>query len=238
MATEAGARTRALADFKHGKVRVLVATDIAARGLDIEQLPHVVNFELPHVPEDYVHRIGRTGRAGREGEAVSLVCVDENQLLRDIERLLNREIPQVLIAGYVPDVRAWQQPIFKQRRSHTAPGEGVRTRPGNGTGNGARDDDGKKSGRNGPPRRRPQARGDRRTISATAPPHGRAERRGEISPNPPPVVCRQSTGRRRWGRGVERVASQRRVRSRVLWPSSCGVTSVGSHLWGQILYCA
>ena len=74
-----GARTRALADFKKGEIRVLVATDIAARGLDIEQLPHVVNFELPNVPEDYVHRIGRTGRAGLDGEAVSLVCVDEKE---------------------------------------------------------------------------------------------------------------------------------------------------------------
>jgi ATP-dependent RNA helicase RhlE len=83
-----GARTRALAGFKTGDVRVLVATDIAARGLDIDQLPHVVNFELPNVPEDYVHRIGRTGRAGNEGEAISLVCVDEHKLLRDIERLL------------------------------------------------------------------------------------------------------------------------------------------------------
>jgi ATP-dependent RNA helicase RhlE len=83
-----GARTRALAEFKSGKVQVLVATDIAARGLDIDQLPHVVNFDLPNVPEDYVHRIGRTGRAGREGEAVSLVCIDELKLLKDIERLI------------------------------------------------------------------------------------------------------------------------------------------------------
>ncbi|HGG59397.1 MAG TPA: DEAD/DEAH box helicase, partial [Gammaproteobacteria bacterium] len=92
-----GARTRALADFKSGELRVLVATDIAARGLDIDQLPHVVNFELPNVPEDYVHRIGRTGRAGNEGEAMSLVCVDENKLLKDIERLLKREIPKVVM---------------------------------------------------------------------------------------------------------------------------------------------
>ena len=81
-----GARTRALADFKAGRVRVLVATDIAARGLDIDRLPHVVNYELPEVPEDYVHRIGRTARAGQEGHAVSLVCVDEQKQLRDIER--------------------------------------------------------------------------------------------------------------------------------------------------------
>ena len=89
-----GARTRALADFKKGDIRVLVATDIAARGLDIEQLPHVVNFELPNVPEDYVHRIGRTGRAGLEGEAVSLVCVDEKKLLADIEKLLRSSIEE------------------------------------------------------------------------------------------------------------------------------------------------
>ena len=140
-----------------------------ARGLDIRQLPHVVNFELPNVPEDYVHRIGRTGRAGNEGAAVSLVCVDEHKLLRDIERVLNRRIPQVIVDGFEPDARARPQPLFKQRGSRTAPGEGVRTRPGNGAGNGARDDDGKKSGRNGPPRRRPQARGDRRTnVNRTA----------------------------------------------------------------------
>ncbi len=91
MATRArGARTRALADFKSGGIRVLVATDIAARGLDIEELPHVVNYELPNVPEDYVHRIGRTGRAAATGEALSLVCVDEHKLLRDIERLLKK----------------------------------------------------------------------------------------------------------------------------------------------------
>ncbi|MDX2215691.1 MAG: DEAD/DEAH box helicase [Oculatellaceae cyanobacterium bins.114] len=96
------ARTRALNDFKQGKVRVLVATDVASRGLDIDQLPHVVNFELPNVPEDYVHRIGRTGRAGNEGRAVSLVCADEYPLLNDIERLLNRTLTQDVIAGYEP----------------------------------------------------------------------------------------------------------------------------------------
>ena len=97
-----GARTRALADFKEGKVRALVATDIAARGLDIDQLPHVVNFELPHKPEDYVHRIGRTGRAGHEGEALSLVCREETKLLRDIEKLLDKKLPQKTTEGYEP----------------------------------------------------------------------------------------------------------------------------------------
>jgi ATP-dependent RNA helicase RhlE len=106
-----GARTRALAGFKSGAVRVLVATDIAARGLDIDQLPHVVNYELPNVPEDYVHRIGRTGRAGNEGEAMSLVCVDEHKLLRDIERLLKREIPKVVLDGYAPDPGIRAEPI-------------------------------------------------------------------------------------------------------------------------------
>jgi ATP-dependent RNA helicase RhlE len=94
------ARTRALADFKSGKVRVLVATDIAARGIDIDQLPHVINHELPNVPEDYVHRIGRTGRAGAEGEAISLVSGDERAFLKDIQRLLRREIPVVVIPGF------------------------------------------------------------------------------------------------------------------------------------------
>jgi ATP-dependent RNA helicase RhlE len=106
-----GARTRALADFKQGKIRVLVATDIAARGLDIELLPHVVNFELPNVPEDYVHRIGRTGRAGQDGQAVSLVCIDEKKLLADIEKLLKKDIDQVAIDGFTPDPSIKAEPI-------------------------------------------------------------------------------------------------------------------------------
>ncbi len=110
-----GARTRALAGFKKGEVRVLVATDIAARGLDIDQLPHVVNYELPNVPEDYVHRIGRTGRAGNEGEAISLVCVDEHKLLKDIERLLKREIPKETLQGYEPDPSIKAEPIQNGR---------------------------------------------------------------------------------------------------------------------------
>jgi ATP-dependent RNA helicase RhlE len=118
-----GARTRALAGFKGGDVRVLVATDIAARGLDINQLPHVVNYEMPNMPEDYVHRIGRTGRAGNEGGAISLVCVDEHKLLRDIERLLKREIPKVVLDGYEPDPSIQAEPIQKKRngRGHSQP---------------------------------------------------------------------------------------------------------------------
>ena len=105
------ARTRALADFKAGKVRVLVATDIAARGLDIAKLPHVVNFELPNVPEDYVHRIGRTGRASHHGLAISLVCIDEHKLLKDIEKLLRYKIPQEIIPGYEPNPDLKPEPI-------------------------------------------------------------------------------------------------------------------------------
>ncbi len=97
-----GARTKALAEFKGGKIRTLVATDIAARGLDIDQLPHVVNFDLPNVPEDYVHRIGRTGRAGASGEAVSLVSADEIKQLSDIERLINKLIPREYVDGFEP----------------------------------------------------------------------------------------------------------------------------------------
>jgi ATP-dependent RNA helicase RhlE len=115
-----GARTRALQNFKEGAVRVLVATDIAARGLDIDQLPHVVNFELPNVPEDYVHRIGRTGRAGFEGEAVSLVCIDETRLLHDIERLLKRAIPREVIAGFEPDPTIKAKPLQSGGRSGAA----------------------------------------------------------------------------------------------------------------------
>ena len=106
-------RVRALADFKAGRFTVLVATEVAARGLDIEALPHVVNFELPMVPEDYVHRIGRTGRAGVDGDAVSLVCVDELKLLNDIERVLGRGIPRETIAGFEPDPRIRPEPILR-----------------------------------------------------------------------------------------------------------------------------
>lgn len=112
------ARTKALADFKNGTIRVLVATDIAARGLDIDQLPYVVNYELPQVPEDYVHRIGRTGRAGNSGQALSLVCIDEHKLLKDIVKLLKREIPKVVIPGFEPDPNIKAEPIvngFRRR---------------------------------------------------------------------------------------------------------------------------
>ncbi len=106
-----GARTKALAGFKNNSVRVLVATDIAARGLDIPLLPHVVNFELPNISEDYVHRIGRTGRAGASGEAVSLVCAEETMYLRDIETLVGLKIPVEIVEGFEPDPNASTKPI-------------------------------------------------------------------------------------------------------------------------------
>jgi ATP-dependent RNA helicase RhlE len=112
------ARTKALANFKDGSVRVLVATDIAARGIDIDQLPHVVNYELPNIPEDYVHRIGRTGRAGNEGEAISLVCVDEDSLLKGIQKLIKRPIERVRIKGFLPDPSIKAEPIQKRSQSH------------------------------------------------------------------------------------------------------------------------
>ena len=106
-----GARTKALAGFKDGSLPVLVATDIAARGLDIEELPHVVNYELPNVPEDYVHRIGRTGRAGCTGEAISLVCVDELGFLRDIEKLTKQTVERFSLPGFEADMSAEPQAI-------------------------------------------------------------------------------------------------------------------------------
>lgn len=130
-----GARTKALANFKANRIRVLVATDIAARGLDIDQLPHVINYELPNVAEDYVHRIGRTGRAGCEGEALSLVCVDELKLLKGIERLIKQDIPKVVIDGYEPDPTIKPEPIQngrqQQRKSRSNGARG-----GNGSGRG------------------------------------------------------------------------------------------------------
>ena len=111
------ARTQALAGFKSGEIRALVATDIAARGIDIEDLPHVVNFEIPNVSEDYVHRIGRTGRAGASGEAVSLVCLDEEGFMMDIERFTKQEIPVQLIEGFGPEPGEVAEPIAMGRQT-------------------------------------------------------------------------------------------------------------------------
>jgi ATP-dependent RNA helicase RhlE len=112
-----GQRVKALNDFKAGRASILVATEVASRGLDIEDLPHVVNFELPMVAEDYVHRIGRTGRAGATGDAISLVCVDESGLLREIEALLRQRIPSEVVEGFEPDRSIRPEPIRRGSQS-------------------------------------------------------------------------------------------------------------------------
>ncbi|MBT8266065.1 MAG: DEAD/DEAH box helicase [Bacteroidia bacterium] len=154
-----GARTKALAGFKKGSISVLVATDIAARGLDIPLLPHVVNFELPNISEDYVHRIGRTGRAGASGEAISLVSADETTYLRDIEKLVGFKIPMEIIEGFEPDPNASTAPIKQGQKSN-------RSRQGNRSNSGSSRN--QKSGNNSEGqkrsnRRRPKRNKNRRS---------------------------------------------------------------------------
>jgi len=156
-----GARTKALADFKAGNVQVLVATDIAARGIDIDQLPHVVNFELPNVPEDYVHRIGRTGRAGMAGEAVSLVCIDEHDLLSAIERFTKSSIKKVDLEAFRPDPSIEAEPIQNGRGGGGKRGGGQRNGNRNGNNSGGRNnsrsnDRNKKPSKNKPANAKPE----------------------------------------------------------------------------------
>jgi len=137
------ARTKALADFKSGKIRILVATDIAARGLDIEQMPQVVNFDLPNVPEDYIHRIGRTGRAGATGQAVSLVSADEFQQLSDIERLIKQLLPRKLVDGFepvhdLPESSLSHRPVRAKKPKKSKPGHRDGQRSGENTWGGNR----------------------------------------------------------------------------------------------------
>ncbi|WPP00234.1 DEAD/DEAH box helicase [Pseudomonas sp. HR96] len=142
------ARTKALADFKAGAVRIMVATDIAARGLDIDQLPHVVNFELPNVEEDYVHRIGRTGRAGRKGEAISLVAPDEEKLLKSIERMTKQKIPDGDLMGFDSSTVEAEKPEVRERpQANNARGRGARADGAAGAG---RKDKGKDKGKEKP----------------------------------------------------------------------------------------
>ncbi|WP_223546936.1 DEAD/DEAH box helicase [Pseudomonas sp. A-B-19] len=146
------ARTKALADFKAGEVRILVATDIAARGLDIDQLPHVVNFELPNVDEDYVHRIGRTGRAGRSGEAISLVAPDEEKLLKSIERMTRQKIADGDLMGFDASAVEAEKPEVRERPDMRNPRNprGPRGDGPNGSGGGGRKDKGKDKGKEKP----------------------------------------------------------------------------------------
>jgi ATP-dependent RNA helicase RhlE len=167
------ARTKALAQFKDGSLPVLVATDIAARGLDIDQLPHVVNFELSNVPEDYVHRIGRTGRAGSSGAAISLVDKEELQFLRDIERLIKREIPVVEIDSFVPPTHlpaeAPRPPRQGQRRNN-----GARTA---GTGNRHKPREGQKQKPRNPQQRDQQPHNNGQHAAKPRPPQKTTEQR-------------------------------------------------------------
>ncbi len=147
-----GARTRALASLKDGSIQILVATDIAARGLDIEQLPHVVNFDLPNVPEDYIHRIGRTGRAGSSGQAISLVSADEFQQLKDIERLLKQLITRKEIKGFEPTVKLPQSVLntrpFKKKKPRNSRPARTEHRDGQRTSGGQRVSGGRPNSRN------------------------------------------------------------------------------------------
>jgi ATP-dependent RNA helicase RhlE len=186
------ARTKALSEFKTGDLKVLVATDIAARGIDIDQLPHVVNFELPNVPEDYVHRIGRTGRAGSKGEAISLVCVDENGFLRDIEKLTKNSIPQEIIAGFEPRANETPEPIVLGRM---VIGEGAGKRGGGGGG-------GRRPG-GAPPSHRPGGNSGRGGAPAHhgKPPQRAAGGAGSGSParsGPPRTGSGQANPRPKW----------------------------------------
>ncbi len=184
-----GARTRALADFKDGGVRVLVATDIAARGLDIDQLPHVVNYELPNVPEDYVHRIGRTGRAESTGEAISLVCVDEHKLLRDIERLLKREVPRIALPGYEPDPTIKAEPIINGRQGSGGGGRGAPRQGG-----------GQRSGSGAPRSSAPRSSAPRSAGSGQRSGNGSGENRGSGEGRPAARPARAANaGQRRSG---------------------------------------
>jgi len=149
-----GARTKALADFKAGNIQVLVATDIAARGIDIDQLPHVVNYELPNVPEDYVHRIGRTGRAGMKGEAVSLVCIDEHELLRNIEKFIKAKITNIEIEAFRPDPSIEAVPIQNGRGGGQKRGNGGNRNTRNTSNSQSRS--GNKPKKKNPPKNNPQ----------------------------------------------------------------------------------
>ncbi|HEY6569623.1 MAG TPA: helicase-related protein, partial [Candidatus Limnocylindrales bacterium] len=161
---------KALGDFKGGRVAILVATDIAARGLDIELLPHVVNYELPMVAEDYVHRIGRTGRAGKDGEAISLVCVDERAILMDIQALLRRPIPTETIAGFEPNRNIRPEPI----RLRSTPAERAERLASRG---------GQPSSRGG----HPQRGGQHPASQGGQPGRGGASHRGRRRPNERPT---------------------------------------------------
>ncbi|HXV07572.1 MAG TPA: DEAD/DEAH box helicase [Burkholderiales bacterium] len=173
-------RTRTLADFKRGELRVLVATDLAARGLDIEELPHVVNFDLPHVPEDYVHRIGRTGRAGAQGEAISLVSAEDAPLMTAIENVMKGQIERRPVAGFAPtgEQRSAQRPAPgpSRRPVRAAEPRGRRPQPGRGPSRSARAEPAPRHGKRKPLPRRPSA------ASPGQPPRAEQKRSEKLGP--------------------------------------------------------
>ncbi len=217
------ARTRALSEFKSAELQVLVATDIAARGIDIDQLPHVVNYDLPNVPEDYVHRIGRTGRAGATGEAVSLVCVDEHGLLRDIERFIKREVPREVIAGFEPDLTAKAQPIQLRSTEHR---QQRSDRGGNRGGNRAAEGGGNRGGhaqRSGNGGGNVSGNGDRNQDRngnrVAAPRNPRSDgQQGARDPQSRPSQPRDGQGRPAQGRDGQRPAQSRSAQPRTSQP--------------------
>jgi ATP-dependent RNA helicase RhlE len=200
-----GQRVRALDEFKDGAVAILVATEVAARGLDIDGLPHVVNFELPTTPQDYIHRIGRTGRAGMEGDAVSLVCIDELDLLDDIEALLRHPIPQEMVRGFEPNRAIRAEPIREVRGGNRAMGSrsGPARRP---DGHGRRPD-GRRPARDARPSygrpvdprpagaRTPDPRHAGSRPPVTRPTGGRAPEPRHAGPRPAPAARPNDGGR-------------------------------------------
>jgi ATP-dependent RNA helicase RhlE len=194
------ARTRALAAFKSGELQTLVATDIAARGLDIEQLPHVVNFDLPNVPEDYVHRIGRTGRAGATGEAISLVSREEQPLLRDIERVIRRQLPREVVPGFeagtAPSASFVDTPAPREARPAPHRGQPRREQP-------ARAD---ARGQHGKPRKPLQPAGGKAAPAREARPAGQPQGDGKPAGRPRAEAPRQGAapGTSRPGRPQQR----------------------------------
>ncbi|QKZ07219.1 DEAD/DEAH box helicase [Pseudomonas eucalypticola] len=185
------ARTKALADFKAGAVRIMVATDIAARGLDIDQLPHVVNFELPNVDEDYVHRIGRTGRAGRSGEAISLVAPDEEKLLKSIERMTKQKIPDGDLMGFDINAVEAEKPEVRERPQANTPRNGRGQRGDGANAAGGRKDKGKDKGKE---KQRPAAaqgkeQGKEKPAGARSERQPRDQKPRQAQPTPKPPVA-------------------------------------------------
>ena len=218
-----GARTKALANFKSGEVRVLVATDIAARGIDIDQLPNVVNFDLPNVPEDYVHRIGRTGRAGADGQAVSLVSGDESKLLRDIERLIKQKIPRKEVEGFVPTQVVAETDLNERKHGQN---RGPRNASGRGNGrNGskpARSNNGSRSRNDSRSDTRSDSRNDNSQGGRVE--HKDGQRSGEAARGHKPNDSNTSHSRRRSG-------SQSRSGNSA--SSAASKPSSNSSIWGK-----